>query len=308
MKTRGGRFLLLIGAGLAVMAFVLVYIFMSRGIATETQAAAVPTEVPMARVAVVNTDIPAYTVLDASNVVVDTVEQTTVQSNTASDASNLYGKMTLVNLTKGQQIPQNLLADSGFSSVIEKGQKAFSFAVPERSTFGGAVTVNDRVDVLWTIKLDYNKRVPQPGGQYTFEKVQYANTKTLIQDIAVLRVLKLAPPPPPPAENGEAQQAAAAAPPNYNSAEYYVEGAPFTTVLVLGMTDQQAEVLKFARENGSVDLALRSSAVLKNPDGSVVKDANGVDVKGDRDPETTTGITIDDLIATYGIKAPVEQP
>jgi Flp pilus assembly protein CpaB len=79
-------------------------------------------------------------------------------------------------------------------------------------------------------------------------------------------------------------------------------------VLVLGVTDQQAEVIAYARQNGSVDLTLRSSAIQTDDAGQVVKDAKGNDIRGDADVEKTTGVSIQTLIKEYGLQAPVAQP
>src|SRR5215210_5990783 len=103
MKKRGGRFLLFLGAGLAAMAFVVVYLFTSKGLGA-TQAAPVATAVPMVSVAVINQDVPAYTELDASNVATIEVDASTAVSPTTASPSGLYGKMTLLPLTKGQPI------------------------------------------------------------------------------------------------------------------------------------------------------------------------------------------------------------
>jgi Flp pilus assembly protein CpaB len=84
----------------------------------------------------------------------------------------------------------------------------------------------------------------------------------------------------------------------------YAADAPFQTVLVLGVTDQQAEVIAYARENGLVDLTLRSSAVQKDDAGNPVKDDKGQDVRGDTDVEKTTGIGIDTLVQQYGLPVP----
>src|SRR4051794_33586332 len=118
MKPRGGKFLLFLGAALAVMAFVVVYVVMSKGGiggATGDQVNSVPTAVPMVSIAVVNRDVPAYTVLDASTVATIDVEATTVSTNTTSAPTSVYGKMTLVPLTKGQPVRADQLTATGFS-------------------------------------------------------------------------------------------------------------------------------------------------------------------------------------------------
>ena len=85
MKKRGGRFLLILGAGLAAMAFIVVYIATSKGLGN-SQAASVPTVVPLTTMAVINQDVPAYTVLDAANVATIDVEASTAVSPTTSDS------------------------------------------------------------------------------------------------------------------------------------------------------------------------------------------------------------------------------
>ena len=115
MKARGGRFLLILGAGLAVMSFVVVYILMSRGsLLTSSQAASsVPTAVPVTNVVVVRQDVPAYTVLDANNTSLKEVESSTVISDATSDPLAVYGKMTTAPLTGGQQVRQDQREQDG---------------------------------------------------------------------------------------------------------------------------------------------------------------------------------------------------
>src|SRR3712207_2316241 len=108
MKARGGRFLLILGAGLAAMAFVVVYLLMSKGLGKPSQAA-VPAVVPKVTVAVVKQDVPAFTVLDKNNVELKEVEATTVKSGTTDDPTTLYGKILMGPMTKEQQIQKNML-------------------------------------------------------------------------------------------------------------------------------------------------------------------------------------------------------
>ena len=111
----------------------------------------------MVDVAVVNRDLPAYTLLDASNVPRSVLEETTVPTNTTTSPSTLYGKMTLVPLTKGQLVRTDQLTESGFADILAKGERAFVLAVPAKSTFGDAVMENDRVDLIWTAVLKYDR-------------------------------------------------------------------------------------------------------------------------------------------------------
>ncbi len=302
MKARGGRFLLILGAGLAAMAFVVVYLLMSKGLGKPSQAA-VPV-VPKVTVAVIKQDVPAFTALDKNNVVLKEMEATTVQASTTDDPTTLYGKLTMAPMTKEQQIQKSMLSESGFSNVLAKGERAFSLAVSESSTFANGITANDRVDVLWTAGILYYREVPKPEGKVDYEQAVFTSTKTLLQDVKVLRVISLRPEPVEGEQNANNNNRQA---PNRSSdpSFMYSDGAPYAAVLILGVTDQQAEVLKFAREHGTIDLTLRSSAVIMNDKGEPDKDEKGQDVRGDHQEEKTTGITIDTLIDKYGVPGPL---
>src|SRR5207237_905097 len=64
-------------------------------------------------------------------------------------------------------------------------------------------------------------------------------------------------------------------------ASMYSPEAPYQTVFILGVTDQQAEVITYARENGLIDLTMRSSAVQKDDAGNIVKADQGQDRQGE---------------------------
>ena len=312
MKKRGGRFLLILGAGLAVMAFAVVYVLTSKTI-SQSQTAAVPTPLPMVSIAVAKDDVAAYSVLDASNVAMLDVDASTAVSPTVRDAVGVYNKMTLLPLAKGQPIMANQLTTSGFSNVIDKGKRAFTLAIPERNTFGGALTENDYVDVLWTQKFEVIQLLPGPDGKNEEKVKELASTKTVLENIQVLRVVSLHPATPPSSGNGSGSSQNTQSD-NVSStkrttstasvATSYAADAPPSAVLLLAVTTQQAEVLKYAQENGIIDLALRSSGTQKGPDNKTLKGPDGKDIVGDHDPEKTTGITSKVLVEQYGLLLP----
>src|SRR5437868_1550161 len=109
MKKRGGRFLMILGAGLAVMAFVVVYIVTQKSVGSNNSAMAVPTAAPVVSIAVAKADLDPYTILDPSNVALYDVDASTAVSPTTKDPTVLYGQMTRLGLTKGQPILTNQL-------------------------------------------------------------------------------------------------------------------------------------------------------------------------------------------------------
>jgi len=302
MKNRGGRFLLILGAGLAVLAFAVVYLLTSKGLpqanaGTPEQAVATPP--PTKVIAVVNQDVPAYTVLDATNVGTMEVDASTAVSPTTDTPSLVFGKMVTQAMSKGQPIMTNQLTTSGFSNVLDKGHKAYTLPIPERNTFGGMITENDYVDVLWTHMYKVSQFIAGPDGKPQEKDQDLPTTKTLLQNIRVMRVISLRATTAPQnnsGQNGNSDATGSVNKPAPASASTYTADAGVTAVLILDVNDQQAEVLKFANENGTVDLALRSSKETKGADGK--------DVAGDHDPDHTTGITDKVLVEQYGLLLP----
>ncbi len=305
MKARGGRFLLILGAGLAAMAFVVVYLVMSKSSTPSDQTASVPDMTPMKRIVVAKKDIPAYTTLDNTNLGMLEVEASVAPPDAVTDPGLLYKKLSSVRLTANQAVLESQVSAVSFSNALAKGEKAFSFPVTARNTFADSIAEGDRIDVLWTVVFKVNVPYRSDEGKIKYEKDVYTSTKTLLQDLKVLRVVNLRPSPPQGGGDGSAQTAANEQP-QQSLSSLYVDDAPFTTVLILAVNDQQAELLKYAQDNdeGLLDLTLRSSALIKDDVGNPVKDAAGNEIKGDHEAEATTGMTLDALIKSYGLVAP----
>jgi Flp pilus assembly protein CpaB len=307
MKARGGRFLLILGVGLAALAFVVAYILMSRGSAGpgQDQTASVPTEPELRTIVVARGSLPAFTVLDSTNTTMKDVESSTAPSDAVDAPELLYQMMTLAPVSDGAPLLPSQLSQAGFSSILAKGERGYSLPIQESDSFGGGLTEGDRIDLLLTIPWEVAVPWRAEDGKVKFDKGVYTSTKALLQNIKVVKVVNLSAPAPrnqaqaqTDSETGNAAAARAGA------AAMYADDAPYSVSLVLAVTDQQAEVIKYARENGIIDLTLRSSAVQRNPDGTPVKDAEGREVRGDPEIEKTTGITADELVKQYGLLAP----
>ncbi len=310
MKARGGRFLLILGAGLAAMAFVVVYLVMSKNSAAVDNAAAVPVQVVMKSIVVAKKNIPAYTTLDESNLGLLPVDASTVSADAVTDPSTLYKKMTTAALSAQKPILASQVTSVSFSNSLAKGERAYSLPVNARNTFADSISENDRVDVMWTVGLKVSVPYRTADGKIELVKDVFTTTKTLLQDVKVLRVVSLQASLPPPAVStteGDAQKTAATnAQIQSTLSGMYASNGPYSTVLILAVNDQAAEVLKYAQENGNgiIDLVLRSSAAVRDTTGVPIKDASGAEMRGDHDVEKTTGVTIDMLIKSYGLVPP----
>ncbi len=294
------------GAGLAALAFVVVYILMSRGSAStaEQQAALVAAAPEMRAVVVAKGNLPAFAVLDETNTTVVEKEASTVAPEAATSPEMVFQMMTLGPMTDGQAIIPAQLTKSGFSNVLAKGERAFSLPVHEWNTFADGITEGDHIDLLLTSYWQVNVPWRADDGKLKYAMGVYTTTKALLQDIKVVRVVSLRAPVPRSDGEGGASQTAAREQAALSASAMYAPDAPYASALILAVTDQEAEVIKFARENGLIDLTLRSSAMQRNADGTPILDAAGKEMRGDHDIEVTTGITIDELVRTYGLIGP----
>jgi Flp pilus assembly protein CpaB len=314
MKAKSGRFLLILGAGLAALAFVVAYILMSRGATSGDQnTASVPEGPEMRTIVVAKGSIPAFTVVDSTNSTLKEIEASTAPADAVDNPEALYGMMTLAPVSSDAPLLPSQLSQAGFSTILAKGERGYSLPVQEADTFGNGITEGDRVDVLITLKWDVAIPWRSDDGKLKFDKGVYTSTKVLLQNIKVVRVVSLAMPVRSNATSGgsingdDNTSGGTTSRQGIGQGAMYADDAPYATSLILAVTDQQAEVLKFARENGIIDLTLRSSAVQRNPDGSPVKDAEGREVRGDSEIEKTTGITADELVKQYGLLPPPPQ-
>ena len=293
MRRGGSRTLLLLGAVVAVAVFLILYVVLSSGSRGSNGPVATPTPVMVQVVSAVS-DLPAYTVLTSDTLTLKQVDETTVLTTTARTVEEVTGLMTLRPYQAGDIISKadDALREPGVSRVLPKGLKAFGLALQEMNTFNQGITEGDTIDIIWSRQYDVTGYTQPPNGGAP-EKVerQLSTTKTLLQSVQVLRVVSLLataqntsgqvvnPSGGTTDQQQQAQQRAQAA----VQAEYAAD-APPTMLLILAVTDQQAEVIKFAREQGTIDIALRAA--------------------GDIDPERTSGITDRILVDDYKVVMP----
>jgi Flp pilus assembly protein CpaB len=249
----------------------------------------------------------------------------------------------------GQQIKKGDLVEGTFSTYmrqlvadkkLEPGKKAFAYATNDLSTVTGLIQENDLVDVVATYVVE--RRVTgQPTGQVGAAGAANPGleltTKTVLQNVRVLKVVRLQAPPievitrPTATPNPDTPTVVVAAPataiPTPTLPTYQENGQGFqvNTILILGVTDQEAEVLKFTREYRFVGTAARlntTNPVISTGDTTYFDPAvsNSVaivhfvlrakpqDPANPVDPaiskEQTTGVTFRILVRDYGLPIP----
>jgi pilus assembly protein CpaB len=156
------------------------------------------------------------------------------QPYAARHPKDVMGQVTLAPIAEGEQILLNKLRradqlpqEATLSGRIEEGRRAVTTTVDILTGVGGFVRPGDTVDVLWTLKI------PQEGQVVTF---------TLFQDVPVLAVsLERGSTDPKQKGEGSAQGG---------------QGGQYPVTLAL--TPQETALLLFAREQGLLQLSLRS--------------------------------------------------
>ncbi|HMA34640.1 MAG TPA: Flp pilus assembly protein CpaB [Chloroflexia bacterium] len=293
---RGGsrRSMLLLGIMVAVLVFILLYVMLSGGNNTPAQILP-PTPVPKQQVVVAQKDIKGFTVVKPDDVIVKDVDVSTVITPSTNLPDQVIGKMLTRDYQAGKQIITTDVSDPGISQVLPKGLRAFVLPIHEVDNFGGQIVDGDVVDVLWTRNFEITTQIIGADGKPVLIQRTLPTTKKVLDNIKVLRVILLragttgkqgnGPVNTAPQQNASDQAASAAAAAAAQQALYATAPeTPFSAALILALRDQDAEVIKFARETGVVDLTLRA--------------------KDDAETERTTGITDKIMIEDYGVQIP----
>ncbi len=235
-----------------------------------------PSPTPTFKVVAVRNFVPQGTLLTESDLQTISVAQTSSDDILADDMGSALNHYTTVAINRGQTVKKAGLVDGNFSNYmrqlmlnkqLEPGKKAFPYATNDLSGVAGLIREGDLIDVVATFYFPTRPvSIPGPGG--TPVPVRGAGveptTKTLLQNVRVLKVIQLqldtnpfyvrSRPLPTPTVDVAAQTAIVVAgtpipTPTLLPFSEAGSGFPVTTVLILAVDDQQAELLKFTRES-----------------------------------------------------------
>lgn len=294
-KRKSGRTVLLLGLILIVVLIVVGYVVVSGGgggLGGLSLTPPSPTAIPTKSVLVPKEDIEAgryisETLLETTFIYSD-VEQSGVaaEADVVVSRSQIQGMVAKDLLRKGEPMRLKQFVAAGLSFRIPAGKRAFPVEVDRYSGIVGRIVEKDHVDVILSGIIE--EYLPQefplcqacqlPGAcpqnicknfpQTNIEPFRLLSVKTLIQNVEVLEVitftvepLKNVTPTPGPA------------------------GLPSGWILILAVDPEQAEVLRFAKDQGmSTQFLLRR--------------------RGDESTVETRGITTWILIDTYKMPSP----
>ncbi len=307
---RRGGLLLLLGVIIAAAAALLFFFFQTPPAPETTALPQEPTPVPLRKVVAARIDIPANTVLTDTETFLTLRDIPETEYNAAPDqyftsVSELTTKVTLRALNATEIIRARDLTDAGLSFQVPQPDapdaprnKVFPLEVGNLTGVADQIRPGDSVDLVMTYEIrriiirpsltldpETGQLVVTPLEETLVDRV----TKTMVQNVEVVRVLKPAIPQDTGTPTPGGAQAQPAPPPPSSAQQQgdtYVPGAQW--ILLLAMTDQEAEIVKFTLDQQ--DPKPQITLVLRGRDDSVV--------------EETTGITLRLLTSRYGLPMP----
>ncbi len=291
---RSNRLLFLIGIILAIVAFVGVFLLSGGGGGGGGIANGSPTPAPV-KVVTAKQDIQTGTIIESSLLTTTEMPATSVPFDAISSPNEIVGLPARQTLIAGQAITLSMFGQQGTVSNAEvlrnldPGFRAMAVQVDQVTGVGTIIQPGDRVDVVISME-DTDGKFPvvfegpssregtPPQTIRTFEvaddKLNNTSVKVLVQDSKVLGTLL----PPPPAADTSGQATPA---PTADTGETALSGQQ--QIVIVQLTPQQVELVRFAQLDGNLSLVLRAVADRDQP------------------PVPTTGITLFELVERWGV-------
>lgn len=282
---RSNRLILLIGVFLAALAFVIVIVLLgpSGGGGGGADASAPPAKVVTVIAA---RDIALGVTVTADMLTTQELDPNVRLPGVYGDKSQATGQIARTTVTKGQQVTSFTFAPpSGVSLEVPAGYTGIAVLVDQVSGVGTLIKTGDYVDIVAGISPAFPILFPEDQTVVLPGSYDPTSVKVLVQGVQVVGTILPPPPAPPADQTGAATAAPEAAGTTLNGQQ---------EIVILAVTPQQAEVIKFAQLDGSITVMLRSPKDFVDESGNPVI------------PETvtTTGIILKTLITDWGVLPP----
>jgi Flp pilus assembly protein CpaB len=293
---RSNRLVLLVGVFLAIVAFVGILVLTRTD--NTTKVVPPPTTGP---VVVATVDIPLSTRISADQVTTKTVDLTSMLPGAFTDTSQVVGQIVRQQVATGGQITSATLSGgtTGQITTIDcpLTLRCMALQVDQVSGVGTVIKTGDYVDMVVGLTADKFPVITVTPGDNSIAVVAGLNStsvKLLLQGLQVMGTLL--PPPPATTETTAPTPAPSGAPtsaPGTGGSGTNLNGQQ--QIVIVAVTAQQAEVLKFAQMDGNVTLALRAAGDFVDPvTGAPLPPVSAV----------TTGVTLKVLVDSYGVLPP----
>lgn len=287
---RSNRLVLLVGVFLAIVAFVGILLLVRSPGGGDNSTAPPPTTGP---VVVAATDIPLSTRITADQVTTITIDLASITPGAFTNPSQVIGQIVRQQVTKGAQITSATL--NGGNSPGQIGNlecpatlRCMAVQVDQVSGVGTVIKTGDFVDAVVGLTADKFPVItvsPTDNSITVLAGLNSTSVKLLLQGLQVMGTLL--PPAAPPAEGSTASPAPSGGPSTALTGQQ--------EIVILAVSAQQSEVLKFVQMDGNITLALRSPADFIDPTtGAPLPPVSS----------QTTGIILKTLVDSYGVLPP----
>ncbi len=292
---RSNRLIILIGIILAIVVAGGVFLLSSGGGGGTGGASPAPTTT---KVVVAIQDIPLGTVIDSATMLsTKDVTTTLVPPGAVTNPESVNGLVIRKDVLSGDVIKEADFTAAGIGSSadilrnLDKGFRAMAVQVDQVTGVGTLIQPGDYVDVVLAMETTDNKfpvvveGAPTREGQplTTVRHFTLANgllnstsIKVLVQNVKVLGALL----PPPETTQGQQPQPS----PSPGTGGTALTGQQ--EIVVLALTPQQVELVRFTQLDGNLSLVLRSTKDRDTP------------------PDSTSGITLRIMVDKYGVVVP----
>ena len=290
---RSNRLVLLVGVFLAIVAFVGILLLV-RNPSTDNNTPVVKTTGP---VVVATADIPLSTRIRADQVTVkNDVPLTAIPADAFVDPSQVIGKIARQQVAAGGQLTASTL-NGGSTGVVQQiatpvGMRSMAVQVDQVSGVGTVIQTGDYVDMVVGLTGDKFPVItisPVDNSITVVSGLNSTSVKLLIQGMQVLGTLL------PPQETTAAPAPVPSAGTGTGTPQSNTTLNGQQEIVILAVTPQQAEVIKFAQLDSSISLILRS------PD-DFIDPATGAPLP----PVSakTTGVILKTLVDSFGVLPP----
>jgi pilus assembly protein CpaB len=289
---RSNRLVLLVGVFLAIVAFVGILVLVRNPNGSDQGTIRPPTTGPVVVAAV---DIPLSTRIQADQVTTITVDLTAITPGAFIDPSQVIGQIARQPVAKGAQITSTTLT-GGTSGTVQQietpaGMRSMAVQVDQVSGVGTVIQPGDYVDMVIGLTGDKFPVItisPTDSSITVVSGLNSTSVKLLIQGMQVLGTLL-----PPQTTSTGTEPAPSSAPGTAPQPDTTLNGQQ--EIVILAVTPQQVEVIKFAQMDSQITLVLRSPDDFIDP--ITHQPLPPVAVK-------TTGVILKTLVDSYGVLPP----
>jgi len=285
---RSNRLILLIGVFLAVVAFVLIVILLGNTDKSGGGGGAPASPQPISTV-IAAQDIPLGAAITEAMLTTQNLPPAQRLSGAFQIPSQVVGQQARQSVTKGAQITTQTISGSN-KFEVPAGQRAMSVQVDAVSGVGTAIQSGDYVDLIIGLTGDAFPVVqlnPQDNSIQVVAGLNSTSVKVLLEGMQVLATVQ-----PETKTSGNQPTPNPSASPTPNGPDLTQDS---TELVILSVTAQQAEVIKFAQLQGSISLVLRSPKDFFDENGQPVLPL----------PAGTTGVILKTLVdGGYGVLRP----